>query len=223
MHLWLHLLVFASVIGDIGNWLTAPFRGAKDLAGAVWRAIKHLWGTVAGVFHHVGGAWVALWHAVHALDVALAFLADSARNTLHWVVHHLNPKSVAHAITKAIRWAGREIGKAKRALGARISGALRWAHRQLNSVSHRLAGAFRYLVKRANKALHWIGHQGARMYRLLSSAPRLAAWLVAALIVPLFRYIVAHLEPIGLMVGRWLLANIGKLAVELETAITKLF
>jgi hypothetical protein len=223
--LWhlLHYAFLGSLIGDIGGWLAGKFKNAKDLAGAVWKALKHLWSTISAVFHHVGAAWLSMWRAVQALDRALSFLADSTRNALQWVVHNLNPKSVGHAIGKAVSWAAKEISKAAHSLSSRVAGVYRWAKGAINSVSHRLAGAARYLLRKANTALAWIGHQGAQMWRLLQSAPRLAAWLVGALITPLFRYIVGHIEALAIMIGRWMLANSGKLALDLERAIARIF
>lgn len=221
-HAWT-LLALGNILGDIGGWLGGAAKSIKDLASRVWKAIKHLWSTISGVFHHVGGAWLSLWHAIGALDRAVAFLADSTRNALTWVTHNLNPRSVAHAIQKAVGWAAREIGKLGHSLSSRITGVWRWAKRQLAKVASDLAKAFAWARRRINRALDWIGHQGKRMWWLLSAPARLAAWLIAALITPLFRYIVGHIEALAIMIGRWMLANIGKLALDLERAIARIF
>lgn len=221
-HVWT-FLVLGSIIGDVGGWLSGNFKKIKDLAGAVWKAIKHLWAVISAVFHHVGGAWLSMWKAITALDKALSFLADSTRNTLKWIVNNLNPKSIGHAINGAVSWAAKEIAKVAHSLSARLTGVYQWAKRQVTSLSARLTGIYRYLVKKANQALDWIGHTGKTLWTKLGTAAHAAAYIVAALVKPLFSYIVGHIESISLMVARWALANIGKLAGDLERALARLF
>lgn len=218
-----HVLLYGSIIGDIGGWLSGGIRNVKDLAGKVWSSFKHIWNYVTTIFSHVGTAWTFLHAGFSALIAGVEHLADGAYHVSKYLITHLVPKGIRHAISQAVSWAGTAVKNVLKTARGLVNSAVRFLRKEINKVAHALDSARRWLTRQVNGALHWIRKAGHDLWNLVMHPKRLVAWILPHLVTPLARWILSHLEALTVLVGRWFLQNIGKFATEIERAFTKLF
>lgn len=216
-------LFLADLIGDIGGFLTSPFRKVADLAKAVWKAFKRLYAWITSIFRNVGGAWNALHDAYHVLISGLERLAEGTYGTLRWIVKNATPKQIAAAVRKA---ASAVLNTAKglvRTITKRIDKIVGWVRGAIGRVIDRITKSIRIVTKAINKAWNWITHAGKRIADLVLHPTRLVTWIMPSLVTPLARWILSHLESLATLMLRWLLSNIGRFARDIERAILKIF
>lgn len=224
LHFWLSWLVLVGpIITDIGGWLTGPFKKVGELASAVWKAIKHVVAWATGIFGNVGGAWWMFHQALEVLGRGIDSVASAAYSQLRFLVHSLVPQWARKAITDAIDWVIRNVKTIATKAVKLANGALTWAKTAVRNVRSALAKVRDFLLSKVNSALHWITKRGNDLWNLVMHPGRLVTWIMPHLVTPLARWILAHLGSLSTLILRWFFSNVGKFALEIERAFTRIF
>lgn len=222
---WL-LLLLGGIIPDlhvlIFNPFGAPLRNLRQLASRVWRAIRRTTLFFLDVIRAVARGWIALYQKAGYLFRAVTDLAEATYAALRWIYTTFVPRAVRRAVRDALRFAGRTVERATRPLRRLVSSTVRWVRRRFATLWDRITKVRRWLQRRVDRALNWISRTGRRVSRLLTHPSRLVRWILPALVLPLVRWILAHLDPIL----RWAWPRVARLALQsvlgLERALARL-
>lgn len=219
--LWI-VLTRASIFSDVAGFFTGSYKSLKDLAGKVYGALKHAVSWVTGIFRNVGTAWGELHSAFTVLISGLEHVANGAYSSIKWLTNNLIPKFARKAVTDAVNWAVRNI-KTLADKAIKLAGQVKsWANRRINDVLDFARKGINAVKKALNSVLDWVKKRGNWIWDTVHHPAKLVTWILPSLVTPFLRWLMGHVESVALLIGRWLLSNIGKVAVELERAIAKL-
>lgn len=216
-------LSVASVISDIGSFLSGGWSQLKEFAGQVWKSFRRIWTFLSGIFGHLGDAWQLLHDALRTLILGLEELAEGTYKITRFLVHTLIPKRIRVALGKIATTvynkakglfdlARKQLRKAYVFLMGRIDRVLDWGRK-----------AVRTVTRLANRALNWIHKAGQKVADLVLHPKRLVAWILPSLVTPLARWILSHIASLAALMLRYFLHNVGKFARDIEAAILRIF
>jgi hypothetical protein len=152
----------------------------------------------------------------------LQSFAVEAATTLQWFIGTQVPKLLANLLSSVKAWATTVINTAINAVKATVSTLRTWAEKAVNSVIA-LANSIRnWAAGQINAILARLRATIDKWYDRLTNPLKMAEWLIAALIGPLWRYVYANRDRIA----RWFLRTSPAftmwMARELENVIKRM-
>jgi hypothetical protein len=176
----------------------------------------------SGIFALVGGAWDWMVNGVQWIGENLVGAIARTLRLLEWLALHAIPEGLSWALGEAVGFARRAARAVEHAAAAALGAALHFLLGTLNTLKAWALRAVHLVLGIANRAWSWIAHAGARIWNLLSRPERLVGWMLAALVLPLVRFLIES----GGVVLRWLLGafarEAGAFAHMLEDVLSKL-
>lgn len=218
--------IVAALDADVFDSIASAFNTITSIPGDVVRTI---WGAIKGVgdfFGHlnqlVDSAWNWMVNGVEWLGDRTVWALGSVFTTMSWLVTRWVPMAAHWALGTAVAVA---YGLAKQ-VEHFASSAVHALDRVLTGVIHDLSkwarAAVGFILRELGKAAGWISKATGYVFGILAHPDRLVQWFLAALIVPLIKWLIASSAP----VIRWLLGEFVKftpeLAATIEDAISKL-
>lgn len=133
---------------------------------------------------------VAYWYD-RAISFAASLVVFGAElvTTAIWIVTTLIPQRVAAAIDALKRWATPLINGALNTAKSLIATLRRWAETAINVVASALAKARDFLVGKINEIIDKLKKTVDVWFDRLTHPEKMAAWLAAALVKPLWNYV----------------------------------
>lgn len=177
------------VLEAIGGFFSGVAGTVGDLAGKAWSAIKSVYLFAAGVFDFVGGAWDWMVNGLGWLGDNLIGGLARLLHLLEWLVLHAIPEGLQWAIASAIRWAKERLHSAVSWLEGLIHTLGKWALGQIRRVWHELTSSIRHVWQTLTRAWDFIETVGRRAVDLVLHPEKLVKWILAALVLPLLRYL----------------------------------
>jgi hypothetical protein len=206
------------------HWVGGIFHHVEnkvsDVAGRAWNVITTLYHVLTNLGHNVAGAWNAFHRAVDDLGGDVESLGHATWGKLRDVYHRLVPAAIRHAISAAVHFARRELGKLHHLLDETIH----HLRLDLTRLAHDVGHWARAAVADLRRTLSSVDGKIARFAHLagtiLASPANFAKWVFGALVSEALPYVEANGEALARSLfhraGPVFLANVDKI----ETILT---
>lgn len=133
---------------------------------------------------------VGYWYTF-AISFAASLVTFGAEiaTTVYWIVKTLVPQRIAAAIAAVQKWATPLINAALNTAKSLIATVRSWAVSAINTVSAALTAARNYLIGKINSIIDKLSKTVDVWFDRLTHPDKMALWLAAALIRPLWSYV----------------------------------
>lgn len=126
-----------------------------------------------------------------------------AYQTAVWIITVEIPRRVQAALTTAVQYAARIVADAKSYLGGLITNLRNWATTEISKVRKAASDLLSWATSQVNALRDKLTKTVDVWYDRMTHPDKMAAWLIGALMGPLWAYIYAHRDKIA----GWLLRS----------------